>query len=157
VRDGIDNALDGNGDGVAGDDAAGEFFVLAGDVNRDRAVNGSDFALLAANFGRTGRTYGQGDLNGDGSVNGTDFAVLAGNFGRTVPEPAAPAAARPATIATTPAFVSPVPVAQKLPSRTRGPVPRPAKDRGHAVVQSWQPPRIERLDVIRRGSPFDER
>ena len=43
------------------------FFTLAGDVNRDRAVNGTDFAILAGNFGRTGMTYAQGDLNGDGT------------------------------------------------------------------------------------------
>jgi hypothetical protein len=65
-----------------------DFFALAGDVNRDRAVNGTDFAILAGNFGKSlGMTYATGDLNGDGSVNGSDFATLAGNFGRTVPAP----------------------------------------------------------------------
>jgi hypothetical protein len=68
-----------------------DFFVLTGDLNRDRAVNGSDFAILAGNFGKTGMTYGQGDVNGDGSVNGSDFALLAANFGKTVPAPAPPA------------------------------------------------------------------
>jgi subtilisin-like proprotein convertase family protein len=66
-----------------------DFFVLAGDINRDRAVNGSDFAILAGNFGKSGMTYAQGDLNGDAAVNGSDFALLAGNFWRTVPAPAA--------------------------------------------------------------------
>jgi hypothetical protein len=66
------------------------FFVLAGDINRDRAVNGTDFAILAANFGRAGRTYATGDLTGDGTVNGTDFAILAANFGKTAPAPAPP-------------------------------------------------------------------
>jgi hypothetical protein len=68
-----------------------DFFVLIGDINRDRAVNGTDFAILAGNFGKTGMTYAQGDLNGDGFVNGSDFALLAGNFGKAVPAP--PAAA----------------------------------------------------------------
>jgi hypothetical protein len=72
------------------------FSVLAGDIDGNRAVNGTDFAILAGNFGRTGMTYAQGDLNGDGSVNGSDFALLAGNFGRTV---AAPAAAAPSALA----------------------------------------------------------
>jgi hypothetical protein len=36
-------------------------------------------------------TFAQGDLNGDGAVNGSDFAILAGNFGRAVPAPEAPA------------------------------------------------------------------
>jgi hypothetical protein len=74
-------------------DATLDFFALAGDVNRDRAVNGTDFAILAGNFGKTGQTYAGGDLNGDGSVNGSDFAVLAANFGKTLlaPKPAAAA------------------------------------------------------------------
>ena len=82
-----------------------DFFVFSGDVNRDRRVDGSDFALLAFNFGRTGMTYGQGDLNGDGNVNGSDFALLAGNFGKTMPAPAerayvpAPAVAPPQRVA----------------------------------------------------------
>jgi hypothetical protein len=74
-------------------DSVLSFFALAGDVNRDRSVNGTDFAILAGNFGRSGMTYAQGDLNGDGSVSGTDFALLAGNFGRSVPPPPPPPAA----------------------------------------------------------------
>jgi hypothetical protein len=60
-------------------------YVLAGDINRDRFVNGSDFAILAGNFGKSGRDYSQGDLTGDGLVNGSDFAILAGRFGRSLP------------------------------------------------------------------------
>ena len=52
-----------------------------GDANLDGAVNGSDFALLAGNFGRTGRGWSLGNFNGDDAVNGSDFALLAGNFG----------------------------------------------------------------------------
>jgi hypothetical protein len=100
-----------------------DFFVLAGDVNRDRSVNGTDFALLAGNFGKTGMTYGQGDLNGDGNVNGTDFAILAGNFGKTVPAPAAAVALRPASAASVR-----VPSATNVPGknvRRRSPLRRP--------------------------------
>src|SRR5688500_8368463 len=56
-----------------------------GDLNLDGSVNGSDFAILAGNFGKTGMTYPQGDLTGDGAVNGSDFAILAGNFGKSAP------------------------------------------------------------------------
>jgi hypothetical protein len=63
--------------------------AMAGDANFDRRVDGSDFALLAGNFGRTGRDWTAGDFDGNGSVNGTDFALLAGNFGRSVSGPAA--------------------------------------------------------------------
>jgi hypothetical protein len=62
---------------------------LYGDANFDGAVNGSDFALLAGNFGKTGQTWNTGDFNFDSAVNGSDFALLAGNFGRTIPSPAA--------------------------------------------------------------------
>jgi hypothetical protein len=57
---------------------------LPGDANRDLAVNGSDFALLAANFGRTGRSWSTGDFNDDTAVNGADFALLASHFGRSL-------------------------------------------------------------------------
>jgi ELWxxDGT repeat protein len=79
-----------------------DFFILTGDMNRDRSVNGSDFAILAGNFGKSGKTYDKGDLTGDGSVNGSDFALLAGNFGRTLPAPpaSAVAVAAPSTPAT---------------------------------------------------------
>ena len=62
-----------------------DFFVLAGDFNRDRAVNLSDFTILANNFGRTGRVFSQGDANYDGQVNLADFTVLANRFGNTLP------------------------------------------------------------------------
>ena len=59
--------------------------TLYGDANIDGSVNGSDFSLLAQNFGRAGVLWPEGDFNYDGSVNGTDFALLAGNFGKTAP------------------------------------------------------------------------
>jgi hypothetical protein len=49
-------------------------------------VNGTDFALLASNFGRPSEPdWGRGDFNHDGAVNGADFALLAGNFGGSAP------------------------------------------------------------------------
>jgi hypothetical protein len=83
--------------------------VLAGDIDRNRAVNTDDFIILASNFGRSGRTYAQGDLDGSGTVDSNDFVILAANFGRTVPAPsAAPAGpakvqqAVPASVASAP-------------------------------------------------------
>jgi hypothetical protein len=66
-----------------------------GDANRDGVVNGSDFALLGANWQGTGKTWDQGDFNDDGLVNGSDFALLGGKWQVTkvpvaiqgVPEP----------------------------------------------------------------------
>ena len=57
---------------------------LNGDANTDGSVNGTDFSLLAQNFGRLDRDWGEGDFNNDGAVNGTDFALLAQNFGRNL-------------------------------------------------------------------------
>jgi hypothetical protein len=94
-----------------------DFFVLPGDINRDRSVNATDFAILAGNFGKVGQTYAQGDLNGDGFVNATDFAILAGNFGRSVPAPAAVSASTAA--ARSPAGSEPV-----APAVVRRPGPR---------------------------------
>jgi autotransporter-associated beta strand protein len=57
-------------------------FTLLGDANLDGAVNGSDFAVLAANFNKAVNGWDQGDFNYDGSVNGADFADLAANFNK---------------------------------------------------------------------------
>ncbi len=71
-----------------------EFFFLMGDANHDAFVNLADFNLLAANFGQTGRNFGQGNFNYDagGLVNLQDFNLLASRFGMTV-APASTAAA----------------------------------------------------------------
>jgi N-acetylneuraminic acid mutarotase len=61
-----------------------DFFVLAGDANRDRQVNLADFNILAANFGQGPRTFSQGDFNYDTVVNLDDFNVLASRFGAAV-------------------------------------------------------------------------
>ena len=66
-------------------------FFLNGDFNRDRAVNLSDFTILANNFGDTNTTFTGGDATYDGNVNLSDFTVLANAFGTTLPAPALPA------------------------------------------------------------------
>ena len=66
-------------------------FTRYGDADLDGAVNGTDFALLAGNFGRAGRLWNNGDFNYDQRIDGSDFALLAGNFGKTVPPAQAPA------------------------------------------------------------------
>jgi subtilisin-like proprotein convertase family protein len=60
------------------------FFFLAGDANHDASVNLTDFNTLAANFGQSGKIFGQGDFNYDGTVNLSDFNILSGVFGTTV-------------------------------------------------------------------------
>jgi uncharacterized delta-60 repeat protein len=81
VSDRYGNRLDGDGDGVPGDDLVYQFFHLTGDANHDARVNLQDFNVMAGNFGRTGGDYSQGDFNYDGVVNLADFNLLAGHFG----------------------------------------------------------------------------
>jgi autotransporter-associated beta strand protein len=58
-------------------------YTLYGDANLDGSVNGTDFGILAANFGKSVSGWDQGDFNYNGTVNGSDFALLAANFGKS--------------------------------------------------------------------------
>ncbi len=80
-----------NAFGVAGTGTAAtlDFFVLAGDANRDRQVSILDFAVLRSNFGSSDATFSQGDFNYDGQVSILDFAILRVNFGQSLPAPSA--------------------------------------------------------------------
>lgn len=62
-----------------------DFFVLVGDLNRDRAVNFDDLLSLAQHYGSSGSaTYAQGDVNDDGAVDFDDLLALAQNYGQTL-------------------------------------------------------------------------
>ena len=65
-------------------------FVLAGDVNRDRAVNFNDLLILARNYNGTGKQWADGDLTGDGVVNFNDLLILARAYNTTLAAPSAP-------------------------------------------------------------------
>lgn len=59
---------------------------LAGDIDRDGRVDGTDLVLFAIRFGSErgdSRFRAFADLNGDDSVNGRDLAILANNFAGT--------------------------------------------------------------------------
>lgn len=76
---------DGAGNGLAAD-AVSDLFSLAGDANRDRRVDITDFGILASNFNKPGTLrLGQGDFNYDARVDVADFALLAGNFNKSLP------------------------------------------------------------------------
>lgn len=77
------NVTDIAGNGLAAD-LLFDFFVFAGDANRDGNVNLDDFTTLAAGFGTSG-TFSQGDFNYSGGVNLDDFSILASQFGKTLP------------------------------------------------------------------------
>ncbi len=57
-------------------------YTLLGDANLDGVVNGSDFSIVAANFGLGVTNWDQGNFLYGSSVNGSDFAALAANFGQ---------------------------------------------------------------------------
>jgi hypothetical protein len=99
VTDVAGNALDGDGDGVAGGSNVFNFFFMPGDVNHDGAVNFGDLVVLSQNYGSAGKTFGQGDMNYDGKVDFADLVSLSQNYGSTLGGAAAPVAAMPATVA----------------------------------------------------------
>jgi hypothetical protein len=71
-----------------------DFFILKGDLNRDRIVSTSDFLTLSSNFGKTNATYADGDVNYDGQVTIADFIDLSSNFSKFLPPPAPAAPAQ---------------------------------------------------------------
>lgn len=98
----FDNAGSGtlpSGNGTPGGDFAFRFNVLPGDVNRDGAVNVSDFVLVRNRFGRTATSLGDPaaalpngyipfhDVNGDGGINARDIVLTRRCVGNTLPTP----------------------------------------------------------------------
>jgi hypothetical protein len=57
-------------------------YTLLGDANLDGFVNGSDFSILAANFGLGYTNWDQGNFLFTPTINGADFSALAANFGQ---------------------------------------------------------------------------
>jgi hypothetical protein len=55
--------------------------LLAGDANNDGMVDVGDLGILAANYGGSGKSWGQGDFNGDGLVDVGDLGILAAHYG----------------------------------------------------------------------------
>ncbi len=77
-------ALDGNGDGVAGDNwvsPAGSIFRLFGDMDGDRAVAANDFIALRLAFGGSGVTF---DFDNNGYVGASDFIQFKLRFGGSI-------------------------------------------------------------------------
>lgn len=86
LNDTSGNLLDGDGNGTGGDNYTFSFFVLAGDINRDRTVNFDDLLTVAQNYGRIGLSFSQGNFTYDlsGMVNFDDLLLEAQNYGVTV-------------------------------------------------------------------------
>jgi hypothetical protein len=125
-----------------------DFFILAGDVNRDRSVSFADLVAVAQHYGSTSANHAQGDLNGDGLVSFADLVMVAQNYGATLP-PIAPvassipalslapaasgvfAAGSAAAVASAPvikpAAIAAKPVVSKSPASAVAPRPAPMK------------------------------
>jgi len=71
-----------------------DFYILKGDLNRDRVVSIGEFIFLSSFFGGPG-TPQMGDLNDDGFITISDFIDFAANFGKTLPPPSPLAAMIP--------------------------------------------------------------
>jgi len=95
-------------------------YTLLGDANLDGVVNGSDFSILAANFGQGVTNWDQGNFLFTSAVNGSDFSALAANFGQG--DSGAAVSVSQADIAALGAFAA----ANNLPSPTITVVPEPA-------------------------------
>jgi len=97
-------------------------YTLLGDANLDGTVNGTDFSILAANFGLGVTNWDQGNFLYGSSVNGSDFSALAANFGQG--DSGAATTVSPADIAALDAFAA----ANGLSAPVIGPaaVPEPA-------------------------------
>jgi autotransporter-associated beta strand protein len=72
-------------DGVVSGLSSGQIelkYTLLGDANLDGVVNGSDFSILAANFGLGETNWDQGNFLFTPTIDGSDFSALAANFGQ---------------------------------------------------------------------------
>jgi hypothetical protein len=76
-----------------------DYFVLAGDANRDRRVDFGDLVVLAQNYNTAGKTFAQGDFNYDDHVNFNDLVILAQRYNKSLPAPEASGASAPASFA----------------------------------------------------------
>jgi hypothetical protein len=81
-------ALDGNGDGIGGDNSIQGIFRFFGDINGDRRVDIADFGLFSTTFNLSSGQPGFNaafDFNGDGRVDILDFGQFSIRFFTNLP------------------------------------------------------------------------
>jgi hypothetical protein len=85
--DGAGQTLDGNGDGIGGDDyvspltGPGRIHRLFGDADGDGDVDAADFAAFRSAFGGASIVF---DFDGDGDVDAADFGQFRARFGMSI-------------------------------------------------------------------------
>jgi glucose/arabinose dehydrogenase len=104
-----------------------DFFVLAADANRDRAVNFNDLLALARNYNAPGKTWADGDFNYDGTVNFSDLLILARSYNKALPAQSPPVMALATPRSTTPSLVRDPAATLSVFSAQRVLAPTPAK------------------------------
>ncbi len=93
ITDAFGNPLDGNGDGVGGDDYQTSLMVaLDGDLNLNGQVSFIEAATVVANIALTSATWSDGDGDGDGSVELVEAQDALANLGTTLPTTPPPGA-----------------------------------------------------------------
>jgi hypothetical protein len=70
--------------------SATDFFVLAGDANRDRTVDFADLVILSQNYNLPGKTFSEGnfDYSAGGTVDFQDLVILSQRYNLTLAPPA---------------------------------------------------------------------
>lgn len=138
-------------DGIVSGLSSGQIemkYTLLGDANLDGVVNGSDFSILAANFGQGYTNWDQGNFLFTPAVNGADFAALAANFGQG--DSGGSMTVSQSDIAALDSFA----IANGLPLPTIGAVPEPAAGAMAVVVAAGGlARRRKRFMRIERRSP----
>jgi len=112
IVDLLGNPLDGNADGVGGDDYLHTILLtLPGDYNNDGTVDAADYTNWRDTLGSSVPASSGADGNGNGTIDQGDYAVWRDNFGTTF----ATATSSSATAAhTTAKQVTPAPMATPL-------------------------------------------
>jgi hypothetical protein len=95
ITDGSSNQLDGNGDGVGGDNYVYDFWFLDGDSNRDRIVDIVDLGVVGTNWQKSPRNWSQGDFDGSGLVDIVDLGIVGTNWQKGMPAPPASSGSEP--------------------------------------------------------------
>jgi uncharacterized delta-60 repeat protein len=75
-------------------DVTFNFFVLAGDADRDGKVDVADLGILASNWQQSPRTFPQGDFDYSGTVDVNDLGILATRWQQSLSSAQAPVASK---------------------------------------------------------------
>ncbi len=157
LADGFGDVLDGDGDGMGGDDWSTQLLVaLGGDADLDGDVDSDDAGIVRTHWATTGSASWQtGDFDGDGDVDLRDASVMLAHYGSEVaPPPAGLAVPASATLAKEPTATTTDPVATRPgtsePSppdetepgyrKTASPAPLPASDGPQILAEAVSEP-----------------